>query len=450
MDSKVAEEHEIIVAATGDSMITRRLSPYTEENFLAWIRILRNSDVAFTNLEGMIHNCDGYPMKAYTYGTYMRAPLFVADELKWAGFNMISIANNHTMDFSEEAIRFTVRALNKIGVAFSGAGMELREARQPAYLETKNGRAALVSICTCKSGAITGETGLSERASESRANIRGRPGFNGIRLDTIYEVDSDTLEQLKKIRSRLKVKKPHFFVDDIPLRSVAEGRDELIFLNKRFIVGDKTGVRMILNKADVQANLKIVRDARRQADWVFVSFHSHEYDVAHDKPAAFVQRFAKDCLDNGAHAFIGQGEHGGQGIEIYRSKPIFYSLGTFIMQTETLDRIPADGYEKFGLDEKATTTDYNDARSKLWKGYLGPWYFKTVIALFRLRHDGLTDLKLLPVDSRYELPSYQRGRPLLADEKIGREIIERYKKLSASFGTKIEFKEGLGIVNSYK
>ena len=72
------------VAVTGDTIINRRLSVYSEERLLAWVKILRDADVAYTHLETMIHDYDGpevYPA-AEAGGTWVRSPRFVADELR--------------------------------------------------------------------------------------------------------------------------------------------------------------------------------------------------------------------------------------------------------------------------------------------------------------------------------------------------------------------------------
>src|SRR5471032_663575 len=57
---------------TGDSVITQRLSPYREPEFLQLIEIVRGADVAFTNVEMLFHNYEGYP-SVVSGGTYMRA-----------------------------------------------------------------------------------------------------------------------------------------------------------------------------------------------------------------------------------------------------------------------------------------------------------------------------------------------------------------------------------------
>ena len=49
------------MALTGDSIITQRLSPYKEPQFLKMIDLIRSADVAFTNFEMLFHDWEGHP-----------------------------------------------------------------------------------------------------------------------------------------------------------------------------------------------------------------------------------------------------------------------------------------------------------------------------------------------------------------------------------------------------
>ena len=102
------------MALTGDSIITRRLSPYQEPAFLQMIDLIRNADVAFTNLEMLFHDYETYAM-SQSGGTYMRAEPALAKELAWAGFDLVARANNHTGDYAPEAMRLTTKYVAEAG-----------------------------------------------------------------------------------------------------------------------------------------------------------------------------------------------------------------------------------------------------------------------------------------------------------------------------------------------
>jgi len=73
---------ELSLVATGDSLITLRQSVYSEPEFERLLRMIRGVDVAFTNLEMLLHDYDEdcYPA-AECGGTYTRAPPRILDEL---------------------------------------------------------------------------------------------------------------------------------------------------------------------------------------------------------------------------------------------------------------------------------------------------------------------------------------------------------------------------------
>ena len=58
----------------------------------------------------------------------------------------------------------------------------------------------------------------------------------------------------------------------------------------------------------------------------------------------FLETFSRRCVDAGADAVIGHGPHELRGIEIYHGAPIFYSLGNFLFETETVEKQPYDAY----------------------------------------------------------------------------------------------------------
>src|SRR5688500_789311 len=82
------------MALTGDAIITRRLAPYREPEFLRLVELIRGADAAFTNLEMLFHDYEPWPMHE-SGGTYMRAEPALVQELVWAGFDLVSMANNH-------------------------------------------------------------------------------------------------------------------------------------------------------------------------------------------------------------------------------------------------------------------------------------------------------------------------------------------------------------------
>src|SRR5699024_3517670 len=128
-------------------------------------------------------------------------------------------------------------------------------------------------------------------------------------------------------------------------------KDSFLFGKYKFKISDQEKQTTVPNKKDLDRILKSISEAKRQADFVVVSVHSHEMAGDHlEKPPEFLKQFSKECIDQGANIIIGHGPHILRGIEIYKQSPIFYSLGNFIFQNDTMDKQPAEFYDKHNLN----------------------------------------------------------------------------------------------------
>ncbi len=435
-------DKKINLVATGDSLITMKMSVHSEPEFLEMVELIRSADVAFTNFEMLVHDYAGnaYPA-AQSGGTYMRAEPYIIDEIKWMGFDIVSIANNHSLDYMYGGLFKTKEHLDEAGLPHAGTGKNLAEARAPTYMETIKGRVALVSAAS--SFAPFGHAGAARR------DMQGRPGLNPLRYDTWYTVSEGTMQKLKDLYGDLQ--------KELRFPDVYQPEGEFHLLRNKFVVGEETGVHTKPNKADVNGNLESIREAARQADWVLFSLHSHEGLVDDsERPAEFIEEFARAAIDAGAHAVIGHGHHAMRGIEIRSGRPIFYSLGDFIFQNQTVQKMPADFYERYSLDPySGTPADAYDARMKPQKRPGAPeskWfaddqkYWISVVPQMAFEEDGLKELRLHPIELGQEKPRSQRGRPKFAKGELADKILEIMTKLSKPYGTTITNVDGVGVV----
>lgn len=69
-------------------------------------------------------------------------------------------------------------------------------------------------------------------------------------------------------------------------------------------------------------------------------------------------------IDASADVVVGHGPHVLRGIEVYKGRPIFYSLANFIVENDLVELQPADSYELLGLDGDSLPSDYFSKRSK--------------------------------------------------------------------------------------
>ena len=435
-----AESGDFTLAAAGDTMITRRLSVFREPRFLALMDVFRQADVGYANLEMLMHDYEHSPGMAG--GTFTASDPANLRDLKWAGVGLVSTANNHGYDYGEGGLLANIAHLRRAGFAFAGTGANLSEARAPGYLDTPAGRVALIAA-----SSTFPEAG---RAMDQRPDARGRPGINALRHSAAYSIDRPAFDAMRRVSRELGFEA----ANDAQRRFrpkgtvMADDDSQLAFLGRRFVLGETFGVSTKPNRRDMDDNLKWIRDARRMADWVLVSFHCHESGGARDEPPDFLKTFARACIDAGADAFLGHGPHVTRGIEIHGGKPIFYSLGNFIFQNDTVRWQPAFNYESVRLGHDHTPADFYDRRSENdARGFpADPVYWQSVVAQCEFRARALSRIVLHPIDMGHGKPRSQRGRPLIADARAGKRALDRIRRLSKPFGVNVEMENGVGIV----
>jgi hypothetical protein len=273
-------------------------------------RILREGDASFGNCEEPVAS-QGF---MYQKTSQMAWPP-IYDDFKAAGFTMLSLANNHYMDLGPDALQQGIDEAKKRGFAVSGAGKNLDAAATVGIQTVKGVRVGLLAFW-CNQG---GQGGYVDYAKAGKT----KPGVAVI--------------------SGLQV--------DVP-------------------DAQKGSAPVILPQAsDMQVMADAVKRARSQVDFLMVSFHQHwggggaPQGLIDEQPAprpnlatpreqppisrpitpanlsAPVNQVAQGrqiicraAIDAGADCIVGHGPHVLNGIEIYRGKPIIYSLGHYYME----------------------------------------------------------------------------------------------------------------------
>jgi len=418
------KDGSISFLVTGDALISLPLSNHSEPEFTKLIEIIRGTDVAITNLEMLIHTYKGYP-QAESGGTYMTAEPSIAKELVWAGFDMAACANNHSYDYGLMGLLETEMYLNQAGLVHAGFGMDLQRARLPGILQTEKGTIALLS---CASSFIS-----FGKAGRSRPDLHGRPGLNPLTVTSEYTIDSTTAEKFMSLAAE----------SGIPAGSFRNG--QFRFLGRTFTLGSEYSRSYKIDERDLKENLEAVKKAKENSDWVIMSIHAHQ---GGNRVPDFLIDFAHACIDNGADIVFGHGPHYLKGMEIYNGKPIFYSLGNFIFQNETIKRQPSEFYDRYGLDDTATPGEAysvrtnNDTRS--WPA--NPVYWESVVPVIEFENKKLKQISLYPLTLGFGKPRGIRGRPLIADEVLGKKLIDKMKELSEPFGVEIQYRDNIGYI----
>lgn len=423
------------MALTGDAIITRKLSVYNEPPFLEMIKLIRSADVAFTNFEMLLHDYEPYPMHK-SGGTYMRAKPSMAKELIWAGFDIVSTANNHTGDYGSEGMRLTLKYLNDYGLVNAGAGESLEEAREAKFIETSKARVALISCASTFPD--------HSRAGTSRGDTSSRPGLSPLRFNTEFTVTKAHFDNIKKLKKDIEPSK--FSKED------KNSLTEINFSGRNYKVGEENIIMTKTNQKDLKEIERVVGSSVHMADYTIVTIHAHESDGKKSVPAKFLIEFSRKMIDAGADVVVGHGPHVLRGIEIYKGKPIFYSLANFMFQNETLLRVPEENYARYNLGNDAQINDWNSKRyANDTRGFpTEREIWESVIAYPIWDKSGLFKIELYPISLGFGKKRTIRGRPMFANKVLSRKIINDLIQRSKPFGTKIEYKDGIGIINIKK
>lgn len=420
----------------GDMLIQRRI-PEGYEGYEQVKEQICKGDARFFNLETTLHKGEHYGNEFYG-GSFLRADPAVLEDARSFGFNMLSFTNNHAMDFAHGGLMATKKAVDDAGFPNTGAGANLDEAAAPAYLDTVAGRVALVATATMKNTAAI--------AGKQSRRFPGRPGLNGLRVEEHLQVTQEQMDVIREIAERSHINAQA----DI---SRAEGytpmlpKDVSALKELKFKVGEDTRYITHPMKEDMERIEKAIYEAQMQADYILVSIHSHE--LSGDKkenPADFLKEFAHRCIDAGAHAIIGHGPHLLRPVEIYKNRPIFYSLGDFVIHNECIPFAPEEMYAKQNLTSDDTMRDlFYDRSAGYTRGLMQDHrMLESVIPYFEMEDGELTYLELMPIELNFEKKIWQKGNPRFS---AAHGIIERLAKMSAPFGTEIEIDErGFGVV----
>jgi poly-gamma-glutamate synthesis protein (capsule biosynthesis protein) len=294
----MAAGETLSIVAVGDLVPGRPLFPDDQPgspSFAATVDVLRSADLAFGDLE-MPLSLRGTPREKTI--AFRTAPERAAD-LRRMGFDVLSLANNHIMDYGDEAIADTLRTLHDHQIHYIGAGQNLATALAPVIVERKGWRVGFLAFsCLLPTGA---------------AAAPDRPGVAPIHVRVAYEVD------------------PYGQMEEPGLPPI---------------------VRTWTDPSDQELAENCVRRLRGQVDFLVVSAH-WGYGSG-DQLAEYQRPLGHALVDAGADVIFGNHVHATHGIEVYHGKAILYSPGNCIAQQPRegisaaalaiLDEMSPDGY----------------------------------------------------------------------------------------------------------
>jgi poly-gamma-glutamate capsule biosynthesis protein CapA/YwtB (metallophosphatase superfamily) len=281
----------------GDTNIQNRADPGSA--FVNVSDLLSSADMIFGHLEGPLaepsedRNAPDIPHKP----GWRHSGRKVGPALKAAGYEAVSCASN--VSYPASAALSSVRVLDEVGILHCGAGATLEEARRPAIIVRDNLRIGFLSY-------------TSVFWPSNHAAGQSTPGCATIRAYEAFQPGPRAVEM--------------------------PGGDPI--------------VRTFADTKELDAMRRDVRALRESVDIVALSCH---WGVsARIEPVDYQKEIARAAIDAGADIVFGHHPHEVQGAEIYRGKPIFYSLGNFAFDWDVMRGRHLDGIVlRCTLDGKA-------------------------------------------------------------------------------------------------
>jgi poly-gamma-glutamate synthesis protein (capsule biosynthesis protein) len=276
-------------ACIGDFMLARRPTP---ADITATRALYASSDAVIANVDAVLSDL-GTPVPKWAN---LRGPRDIVHDLRALNIDLVTMANNHAMDFRAEGMLDTCRAYDEVGLLHAGAGANLAAATAPVTLRRDGLTVALLSVsCMLPFEAAAGPDW---------------PGIAPLHIQSAFELDES-----------LSTEQP----------------------------GTVPRVLTRVNEAD-QARVRAdVARAKANADVLLVAIHwgvptpwrapSHPVLQDYQRPLGHA------LIDAGADAVLGNHAHELHGIELYRDRPIFYCIGNFWI--DTIASYPWMGREGF-------------------------------------------------------------------------------------------------------
>ena len=168
--------------AVGDISFGRDVQPVAHDSsadaLFANVReFLRSADIVFGNLESPLSVRGTFverePRKlldgSYNYTIPLRGPPQAAEALSRAGFGVVSIANNHTMDYGQDGLVDTITNLRRAGILAVGGGANIASAEKPVIIKVDGTNVAFLAFTVSGGEATRSRAGVAIARADKMA-----------------------------------------------------------------------------------------------------------------------------------------------------------------------------------------------------------------------------------------------------------------------------------------
>ncbi len=285
--------------------------------------------------------------------------------LRAAGFNVVHLAGNHIWDLGVPGVEDGIAGLRKYGIAFTGAGMNIDEARRPAVIERDGTRFGFLSYnCVGPIGSWA---------------TPDKPGCAYVHIITAYV--------------------------------------------QYELAGGYPTIYTFAEPGSLQAMIDDIHKLRPLCDVLVVHFHKGLAFIP-VMLARYEQQVSYAAIDAGADLIVGDHAHMLKGIEQYRGKWIFHSLGDFARRyfqrsPQQLQRFARDlgGPFFFGPGHTAVPLPYS------------PEGMQTIIAKCTIDSGQISQVSYLPC-----LPNEQHQTEILKHDKRGQQVFDYMDNITKGAG----------------
>lgn len=265
----VHKQGSATLMAVGDIIVARK---DFKSSFAGVSDVLKQADISFFNNETPYASVGSPGMAQHGAVPHDPAKMTILPEL---GFNVCTMANNHTLDWGVDAVIECRQRLAKLGIAVCGAGKNVTEAHQPAFVEKNGVRVAFLGYLSVGPNGYMAE--------------EDKPGAAMVRAHTLYE-------------------------------------------SNEYQPGTPPKILTWPYKEDLAMMVEDIKKVRKQADIVVMTDHwgihnapviipDYEYEVAYA------------AIDAGADLVLGTHPHILKAVEVYKGKVIIHSLANFVMES---------------------------------------------------------------------------------------------------------------------
>ncbi|NJL49241.1 MAG: hypothetical protein HC929_19550 [Leptolyngbyaceae cyanobacterium SM2_5_2] len=243
-----------------------------EGGFFAEVEDYFQADVSMVNLANPLATA----ATTLNEGLHQKTRPDAVELLVESGIDIVNLTNSNLMQYGAEGLSETLTALDSKGLYRVGAGRNAMEARRPEILDVKGKRIAYLSYAMGGDNAAMDTTALKERAGAD---------------------DKAVAKELENFKRSTAFK-------------------------------DRAGFNA-QNMPEIVADLQAIRN---EVDWIVVNFRWVEH--LDEKPNFVQTNLARLAIDQGADVVVGYHPTVVQGGEIYKGRPIAYSLGDFVFKAD--------------------------------------------------------------------------------------------------------------------